>query len=256
MIPQRWLTFVCLAVSAHVAGFGPTSAQDREWKWPDQPKNLQVLPADFNGQRLRGVMLGFIEALGVGCAHCHVGEPGQPLTTYDFASDANPNKNRARAMYRMLGSINDQLSKIEPSGDRRVNMWCHTCHQGRPRPMTLQEELSEVYRTAGIEKVLSRYEKLRADYRDRGGYDFRERSLNALGYEILGLGDTQGAIQVFRLNARQFPESANVWDSLAEAYLKGGNTELSAIFYRKSLELDPENQNALGKLRELESSVK
>jgi len=49
-------------------------------------------------------------------------------------------------MYRMLGDISDHWKKIEPSGDKRVNMWCHTCHHGRPRPMTLDEELGEQYR--------------------------------------------------------------------------------------------------------------
>ena len=53
---------------------------------------------------------------------CHKGEEGKPLSTYDFASDDNPNKNRAREMYRMLGDISDHLKKIEPSGDKRVNM--------------------------------------------------------------------------------------------------------------------------------------
>jgi hypothetical protein len=60
--------------------------------------------------------------------------------TYDFASDENPNKNRAREMMRMMGDINVHLKKIEPSGDQRVNIGCNTCHRGRPRPMTLEEE--------------------------------------------------------------------------------------------------------------------
>lgn len=48
-----------------------------------------------------------------------------------------------------------------------------------------------------------------------GGYDFGERSLNTFAYELLGAGDHQGAIAVFRLNASEFPQSGNVWDSLA-----------------------------------------
>ena len=53
---------------------------------------------------------------------CHKGEEGKPLSTYDFASDENPNKNRAREMLRMLNEIEVHLNKIEPSGDKRVNM--------------------------------------------------------------------------------------------------------------------------------------
>ena len=102
-------------------------------------------------------MIGFTRALGVRCSYCHKGEEGKPLSAYDFASDDNPNKNRAREMYRMLGDINDHLKKIEPSGDKRGNMWCHTCHHGRPRPMTLDEELGEQYRKKGLQAALDDY---------------------------------------------------------------------------------------------------
>src|SRR6185503_18210384 len=97
----------------------------------------------------------------------------------------NPNKNRAREMLRMLGDVNSHLKKIEPSGDMRVNMWCHTCHHGRPRPMTLEEELGEQYRTKGIDTALNHYQELRENYYEKGAYDFSERSLNSFGYQVL-----------------------------------------------------------------------
>jgi len=197
-------------------------------------------------------MTGFTRALGVRCTYCHVGEEGKPLSTYDFASDQNPNKGRAREMYRMLGSINDHLKKIQPSGDKRVNMWCHTCHQGRSRPMTLAEELGEAHRKSGVNGALARYRELRQRYYGRGGYDFGEGSLNTFGYELLEKGDHEGAIAILRLNASEFPQSGNVWDSLAEGYLKAGNKMLAEIYYRKALELDPQNKNALAKLTELQ----
>src|SRR5262245_23208203 len=196
-------------------------------------------------------MTGFTRALGVRCSYCHVGEEGKPLSSYDFASDANKNKDRAREMLRMLGDINDHLKKIEPSGDQRVNMWCHTCHQGRPRPMTLEEELGEVYRKSGATAAVERYKALRTKYDNRGAYDFGEGPLNTLAYDLLAKKDFEGALTIFRLNASTFPVSANVWDSMAEGYAAAGRKELAEIYYRKSLELDPENKNALGKLREL-----
>ncbi len=69
----------------------PAHAQDK-WTWPEKPKNLQVFPKDWSGTRLRPVMIGFTRALGVRCSYCHKGEEGKPLSTYDFASDENPNK--------------------------------------------------------------------------------------------------------------------------------------------------------------------
>ena len=245
--PSLSCLFVLLAFATDV----PARAQD-QWTWPDKPRNLQVLPKDFTGQRLRPIMTGFTRSLGVRCTYCHVGEEGKPLSTYDFASDANPNKDRAREMYRMLGSINDHLKKIQPSGDKRVNMWCHTCHQGRARPMTLEEELAEAHRKSGINGALARYSELRERYYGKAGYDFSERSLNTFAYERLQAGDHEGAIAVFRLNTTQFPQSGNVWDGLAEGYMTAGNKLLAQIYYRKALELDPKNENAVKKLRELE----
>lgn len=228
----------------------PAQAQD-QWSWPEKPENLQVLPQDWPGSRLRPVMMGFSRALGVRCSHCHKGAEGQPLSTYDFASDENPNKDRAREMLRMLGTINDHLDKVEPSGDQRVNMWCHTCHRGRPRPMTLGEELGETYRMQGLEAALAAYTDLKTNYYGKGAYNFGEAALNEFGYAILRNNDTEGAIQIFTLNAETFPTSANVWDSLAEAYMKAGDKDRAETYYQKSLELDPNNENAKAMLKTL-----
>ncbi len=103
MMPSRVRPSV-LWVFAFVA-FAPVMSAQEQWTWPEKPKNLQVLPKDFTGQKLRPVMTGFTRALGVRCSYCHVGEEGKALNTLDFPSDHNPNKNRAREMYRMLGSI-------------------------------------------------------------------------------------------------------------------------------------------------------
>ncbi|MGH9317848.1 MAG: hypothetical protein ACRD1P_12175 [Thermoanaerobaculia bacterium] len=84
---------VVLALAAMAAG-GSAAAQD-EWHWPERGKNFQVLPKDFPAKKLAAVMTGFTRALGVRCTYCHVGQEGQPLGSYDFVSDQNPNKGRA-----------------------------------------------------------------------------------------------------------------------------------------------------------------
>ena len=147
-------------------------------------------------------------------------------------------------MLRMLGDINETLKTIEPSGSDRVNMWCHTCHRGRPRPMTLDEDLKEVYATEGVEAVIDRYGSLRERFFGRGAYDFGEGSLNSLGYAIMGEGDFDAAVRILVLNVDQFPESGNVYDSLGEAYVNLGDRLLAIENYERSLELDPGNDNA------------
>lgn len=170
-------------------------------------------------------------------------------------TDGNPNKDRAREMLRMLGSVNDHLKKIEPSGDTRVNMWCHTCHRGRPSPMTLEEELGERYRMKGLDTALKHYQDLKKNYLEKGAYDFSESSLNAFGSEVLEKEDTAGAIRVFKLNAQVFPKSANVWDSLAEAYMKASDMKAARRYYEKSLKFDPKNEGARENLIKIDEAA-
>jgi tetratricopeptide (TPR) repeat protein len=71
-----------------------------------------------------------------------------------------------------------------------------------------------------------------------------EWSINSMGYYFLQQNNQALAIAVLKFNTRQYPRSANVYDSLGEAYFIGGQIDLARQNYLKSLELDPDNQNA------------
>lgn len=73
---------------------------------------------------------------------------------------------------------------------------------------------------------------------------FTEERLNELGYKYLYEGRVVEAIELFKLNVAGYPKSSNVYDSLGEAYMEKGEKELAIKNYEKSLELNPENQNA------------
>ena len=82
--------------------------------------------------------------------------------------------------------------------------------------------------------------------------DVEEHHLNQVGYELLAEPDRlDEAIAVFRLNTELFPASSNTWDSLGEAYMEAGQTELAIANYEKSLALDPSNANAVAMLERL-----
>ncbi|MCA9740701.1 MAG: c-type cytochrome [Deferribacteres bacterium] len=248
---MRRKMIILFGLAVLIQWIADAQAQD-QWSWPEKPQNLQILPNDWPGSRLAPVMQGFSRALGVRCSYCHVGEENQPLSTYDFASDANPNKERAREMLNMLGSINDHLKKIDPSGPKRVNMWCHTCHNGRPRPLTLEEVLVETYQLQGLDAALNHFDQLKEKFYGRGVYDFEnENTLNSFGYSVLNNGDAAGAIRVFKMNTEKFPKSANVWDSLAEGYLEAGDKDNAIKYYKKVIEIDPNSQNAKEALKKL-----
>ena len=68
-----------------------------------------------------------------------------------------------------------------------------------------------------------------------------EPLINQLGYQLLGAGKTEEAIAAFKANVERYPASANVYDSLAEAYERSGRLELAKPNYEKAYALGKEN---------------
>jgi CubicO group peptidase (beta-lactamase class C family) len=97
--------------------------------------------------------------------------------------------------------------------------------------------------------LLAQYRELRA--KQAASYDFSEGQLNRVGYELLRSGKLKDAIEIFKLNVEVYPKSFNAYDSLGEAYVTNGETAIAAANYRKSLELNPHNDNAARILKRL-----
>ncbi|PIB31461.1 prolyl oligopeptidase family serine peptidase [Maribacter sp. 4G9] len=80
-----------------------------------------------------------------------------------------------------------------------------------------------------------------------------EGMLNNLGLRLsFNAGKMEQGINVFLLAVHIYPNSANLYDSLALAYLYNKDIKNAIANYKKSLELDPENQNAIDTLKRLE----
>lgn len=79
-----------------------------------------------------------------------------------------------------------------------------------------------------------------------------EGRLNSVGYGLMGQNKLVEAITIFKLNAEFYPDSWNVYDSLAEGYMKSGDDKLAIANYRRSLELNPKNRGGARMLKKLE----
>src|SRR5262249_370754 len=149
-MPRVALVLLVLALT-------PVHGLAQQFEWPDKPKNLRVLPKKITKEELRTTMVGYARALGVRCQFCHVAEAREALNTFDFASDNNPMKGVARGMIKMVDGVQEDLHKIKFQEQDRVRLGCITCHHGKPRPVTLVDELRRAYVTNGIDSTLSRY---------------------------------------------------------------------------------------------------
>ncbi len=117
--------------------------------------------------------------------------------------------------------------------------------RGEPASVALRKWIDEEGPEAGI----SRFREMRSGpSRD---YIVSEADINALGYSYLNEGKMQEAIALFLFNAQEFPGSWNVYDSLGEAYMKNGDTQLAIDNYEHSISLNPKNENGKQALEKL-----
>ena len=141
--------------------------------------------------------------------------------------------NSANGMMIIPDVAAEALGEKQPAFD-----WVHYERYDSPR--------MRLYRTIlenGIDEALKQY---------AAGPRFEEDAMNNLGYQLLAAKKLKEAIRIFELNVEAYPKSSNAWDSLAEAYMIAGK-DLAIQYYRKSLELNPDNTNAVEMLKKLEA---
>lgn len=178
----------------------PTHAQE-----PNGYVNLHVLPEDISRNGLIEVMfenevgLGLPRRANEGCLFCHVGSMAVPSREWDFASDDNPMKVKARAMMAMVEDINGRwLAGIDATHEMEVT--CATCHAGRTNPLPLPELLRARHAEGGVDALVSTYVELRSRYFASDAYDFRVPVLSTVAADLARDGFVAAAVRVHELN--------------------------------------------------------
>lgn len=91
-----------------------------------------------------------------------------------------------------------------------------------------------------IEERIALYYKLKKENFEL--YDFaNETELTLYGYSFLWDNNLEDAIPIFGLIIAEFPNSANAYDSMGEAYLQAKDSAKALQFYTKSLQMNPDN---------------
>jgi tetratricopeptide (TPR) repeat protein len=231
----------------------------QQWQWPDNPKNLKVLPATTTGKELQQVMSGFTSGLGVRCDYCHVdeqGKGGRGFAGMDFASDTKPEKATARIMLTMVNAINSQyLAGLQQKkAASPVTVACVTCHHGTAVPMVLEDKLKQTFDASGIDSTLKQYRTLRDQYYGGFTYDFREGTLLRLADKIMADSTkTPAAIAVLKFNTEIYPSFAFTYVHLANIYEQMGNVSEAIASYNQAIKLNPGDERIKRQLERLEA---
>lgn len=139
-------------------------------------------------------------------------------------------------------AFKDLLKKNSPNGfEYEINHWIDEDHGS----ILMRTYLAGVRKTfdgwridASVQSLLSlrsHYAKLTKRY----GYEINppEGIVNQFGYALLRSDKTNEAIEAFEENVKLYPDSANVYDSLAEALEKKGSRSKALANYEKAYKM-------------------
>lgn len=232
--------------------FGSNVAAAQAGKWPpDSLVNTRVIARSTPVTQVIGQMRNITSALGVRCQFCHLGEEGQPLERFNFASDEKRTKVVAREMMRMVADINHRLDSLPARPTPGVQVTCSTCHRGISRPVPLFTLIVDAATAGGADSAIRAYRELRARYHGGDSYDFREPTLNIAAFRLGRSNRFDEAFALLRLNEELYPASSGMYVFRGNINLMRGDTTSAAAAFREAIRLDPNNQEARGRLRDI-----
>jgi Predicted membrane protein (DUF2306)/Tetratricopeptide repeat len=132
-----------------------------------------------------------------------------------------------------------------------MTMWAPRIKAAYDNRTSIADTLATTIASSGVDQAVKQYHDLKSA--GLATYNFDEDELNALGYQLIKANKFKDAIRIFQLNVEAYPQSANTYDSLGEAYMDDGNKGEAVANYQKSLQLNPKNHNAVQMMKKLNS---
>ena len=108
----------------------------------------------------------------------------------------------------------------------------------KPKPASLPaaRNVWQTWEKNGPDYVKEHFEELTINFHPE---DPKDLILNQVGYGLLSHDRPDEAVRVFEMNTELFPDVANCWDSLGEAWLAKGDKKKALECYKKALSMDP-----------------
>jgi len=116
--------------------------------------------------------------------------------------------------------------------------------------------LQKLIAEKGIKDGISAFQVQRNYKRIYNKYIVQDWIIKNAALDFMNKNKTQEAIEVFKLNTTEFPESSEVYFDLGEAYLRLNQVPLALENYKKALERDPGNEKINELLKILQKNNK
>jgi hypothetical protein len=202
-----------------------------------------------------GTRIAFLATAGETATLCLLSRDGQrtPLTgpgldVAAFAWSRSPDGGTLAYVYTAAGAGGPTWPRVDGQGLAapavRLALWDLGSGRSRDlRAVTAERTAavaapSDEQLTEALVEDFSRAAALsRAVLARDGRPPVEERTLNLAAYQLLRSGRAAEALQAFQLNAEAFPQSPNVYDSLADAYEATGQPQQALELTRKVLDM-------------------
>ena len=144
-----------------------------------------------------------------------------------------------------------ELDTTKVSDEERIEYGVETLAEQKERlKMMNKKKLTELLQSGkSVDEIMN---FVQSSDLENSEYDLSESGINSFGYQLMGMGNEEGALKIFKMNTELFPEGYNTFDSYGECLVKMGEIEAGIVAYKKSLELNPDNENAKKVLEDLE----
>lgn len=156
----------------------------------------------------------------------------------------NPGK---QLVHYARGGHGADIFRVHPELQEKISAWFVTTLIRTPGRAPASQEKPTISPAVQVLKLLDepggarKASQMLADARkkDPKATLFPEDVVNIMGYEYMQSGDNKRAIEILKLNVDAYPNSANVYDSVSDAYLADGQRDLARQNAKRALQLLP-----------------
>jgi len=226
------------------------------YKWDQALYTTSILPKKYMSMYFKPYIPAFGNshyAYGWGVGYAKIGKSTDSIYAVGHGGGINgfnTNISRTTSNNSLVVLLNNTSGAPLNDMTKAIRGIIHGKEYDMPKKSVADAVLA-VIDTKGIDAGISHYNSIKHSE----SYSLRETEMNAIGYQLMGSDKLEEANKIFQLIIEEFPTSSNAYDSFGESLMKLGKNNLAIKNYRKSVALNPNNQNGIDFLKKLGDDV-